>query len=78
MEAGISQMIALYKVEANFAFAVRPLIYEKHRLFWKHQALFTLFTSINQTLHSTYIYKSRSNRHFFSHPVSLSALSHQG
>jgi hypothetical protein len=32
MEAGISQIIALYKVEENFAFAARPLIYEKHRL----------------------------------------------
>jgi len=29
MEAGVSQMIALYKVEAKFASAVRPLIYVK-------------------------------------------------
>ena len=77
-EAGISQMIALYKVEANFVFALCPLIYEKRRLIWKHQALLTLFTSINQTVHSTYIYKSRNDRLFVSYPISFSALSHQG
>jgi hypothetical protein len=30
-------------VEENFAFAARPLIYEKHRLVWKHRAPLTVY-----------------------------------
>lgn len=62
MEAGIYQMIALYKVEENFALAARPLIYEKHRLMRKYRALLSLFTSIDEALHSTYINRSSSTR----------------